>query len=117
MNRANYDKIDLFADILEPVAAIVADKSWIADFQQGNKIKAIQTAIKGHKRELVEIFARIEGKDPDTYEIDGVGLFFRLARMLNRPDLDVNDLFTSQDQSADAAPSGPATPNTGDAAT
>lgn len=113
--RTNEEKLDLFADILEPAAAIAADKTWMAEFTAGNKIKAIQTAIRGHKRELVDIFARIEGEDPATYQIDGVSLFFRLARLTNRPDLDINDLFTSQAQKDGSEFSGPATANTGDA--
>lgn len=110
--RTNEDKLELFADIIEPAGKIVSDRKWAQMWQDGDYTGAIRAAIKGHKREIIEILARVDGVDPQEYDIDGVRLFFKLAAMLNRPDISpVTGLFTSQAQSAAAASSGPATAN------
>lgn len=110
--RTNNDKLELFADVLEPAGRIIADKAWALKWQDGDRLGAIREAIKGHKADIVDILARIDGVDPAEYQIDGLSLFMRLAAMFNRPDLEfANGLFTSQAQSADAASSGPATAN------
>ena len=117
INQETSDKLDLFADILEPAAAIIEDKAWAKEWQAGNRIGAIRAAIKGHKEEIVEILARIDGVDPEGYTIDGLGLFMRLVAMVNRPDMEaIEGLFTSRGQSEGDAGSGSATGNTGDGA-
>lgn len=117
MNRTNDDKLELFADVLEPAGRIIADKAWAQKWQAGDRIGAIREAIKGHKTDIVEILARIDGVDPAEYHIDGLGLFMRLASMFNRPDLEpMAGLFTLQAQRNDKEFSGPATGNTEDGA-
>lgn len=118
MNRTNEEKLDLFADLLEPIGAIVMDKAWAVKWQAGDRFGAIREAIKGHKAQVVEILARIEGADPAAYTIDGMALFIKLAMMFNRPDLDgmAGSLFTSQRPTAGDGPSGAATETTGDGA-
>ena len=55
--------------------------------------------------------------EPGEYQIDGLGMFIKLAAMFNRPDLEmVNGLFTLQAQTGDGASSGSATDNTQDGA-
>lgn len=115
MNRTNEDKLDLFADLLEPAGALILDRELAAEWNAGDKFGAIRAAIKNHKTEIVEILARIEGVEPEEYRIDGVSLFFKLVKLFDRPDLEmVNGLFTSQDQNGEGASSGPAMENTGD---
>lgn len=117
INRTNEEKLDLLADLVEPAAAIIEDKEWLRKWKQGNRAAAIRDAIANHKKELVEIFALIEGQDPATYRIDGVALFVKIITMFDRPDLEVvNGLFTSQGQSDAVGSSGSATGNTGDGA-
>ena len=114
---SNYDKLDLMADLIEPAGRIISDKAWAVKWTQGDKYGAIREAIKGHKDDIVEILARVEGVEPEAYEIDGVRLFFKLAAMLNRPDLETaTGLFTQQDQKGEGASSGPATRNIEDGA-
>lgn len=115
MERTNEDKLELFADLLEPAGALIQDREWAAKWLAGDRFGAIRAAIKNHKAEIVEILARIEGVEPEAYRIDGVALFFKLVQMFDRPDLEmVNGLFTSRDQNGEGASSGPATANTGD---
>ena len=118
MNRTNEEKLELFADLLEPVGAILSDEVWARLWYQGDRFGAIRAAIKGHTEQVVEILARIEGEDPATYQIDGMAMFFKLAALFNRPDLDgmAGSLFTSQPQTADDGPSGAATETTRDGA-
>lgn len=113
MNRTNDDKLELFADVLEPAGRIIADKAWAQKWQAGDKIGAIREAIKGHKADIVEILARIDGVEPEEYQIDGLALFMRLVTLFNRPDLEpMIGLFTSQAQNGGRESSGPATENT-----
>lgn len=113
--RSNDEKLEMFADVLEPAGRIIADKAWALKWQAGNRIGAIREAIKGHKADIVEILARIDGVDPAQYQIDGLALFMRLVTLLNRPDLEpMSGLFTSQAQNDDKESSGPATENTKD---
>ena len=70
----NFDKLDLFADLIEPAGAIIADKEWAQKWQDGDRAGAIKAAIKGHKREIVEILARIDGVEPEEYQIAGLAL-------------------------------------------
>ena len=111
----NFDKLDLFADLIEPAGAILVDKEWAQMWQAGDRVGAIQAAIKNHKAEIVEMLARIDGVKPKEYQIDGLGLFMRLVAMFNRPDLEpVTGLFTQRVQSVAVESSGPAMENTGD---
>jgi len=115
--RTNEDKLELLADVIEPLGAIVGDKAWALEWQAGNRVAAIQAAIRGHKKQIIEILARIEGVPVEQYQIDGLALFMRLVSMFNRPDLEpMSGLFTSQAQNGDGESSGPATANIGDGA-
>ncbi len=115
--RSNEKKLDLFADLIEPMGRIIADRR-VAEAWAGKDVAGgIKIAIKSHKAEVVEILARIEGADPATYQIDGMALFMRLFNLFNRPDLEgAADLFTSRAQRREGASSGPATEITGDGA-
>lgn len=113
MNRTNEEALELFADILEPAADVLADKELAAMIRGGGKpIKAVAFAIRNHKAEIIEILARIDGKRPDEYEVNLIALPLRLIRLLNRPE--IQELFTLQDQTAAAVYSGPVTENIGD---
>lgn len=113
--RTNDESLELFADLLEPVGAILADGSIVEALQRGEKMTSVVAmAIKRHKPEVVEVLARIDGVDPKEYKVNILALPFRLLNLLNRPE--VKDLFTTQDQSNVAASSGPATESTEDGA-
>ena len=111
MKRTNEEMLDLLADILEPAARIIEDRSWARAWQAGSRAQALRLAIKNHKAEIVEILARVDGQEPAEYSIDPVAMFVRLANAFNRPDLEgmSDSLFTSRAQSGGGAPSGPAT--------
>ena len=116
--RTNEEKLDLFADLLEPVTAILAGPEVSDAWKHQSRIAAIRMAIKAHKREITEALALIEGEPPETYRIDAMRMILKLLALLNRPDVEemADGLFTLRDQIAASAPSGPAMGNTGDAA-
>lgn len=112
--RTNEDKLELFADLLEPVAEILSDPDVALAWRNEKTIRAIKLTIKGHKREIIEVLALIEGAKPEEYEINGLTLLLKLIDLMNRPDVKqtVDGLFTLQDRIGGAEPSGPATLNT-----
>lgn len=104
--------LDMLADLIEPAAAIMADKE-ISNAVKANlpKIKIVKTAIKNHKPEVIEIMAILDGADPKEYA-EKVTLFTlpaKLLEILNDPD--VMSLFTSQGQKTETL-SGSATEST-----
>lgn len=108
----NDEKLDLFADLLEPAAEIIGDKDVAAALKGGGKpAAAARLAIKAHKGAVVEVLARLDGKNPAEYEVPGpVGLAAKLLQLLNDPEL--QNLFISQHQESDAASFGAATAST-----
>lgn len=106
--------LDILADLIEPAAAIMADKE-ITNAVRSNlpKIKIVKMAIKNHKPEVIEILAILDGENPKEYA-DKVTLFTLPAKLLeifNDPEL--MSLFTLQGQrTADETTSGSATEST-----
>lgn len=119
MNRTNDDKLELFADVLEPVAVILADDEVTGTIKRDEPaIRVVRNAIKLHKEQVIEILARIDGVDPEEYKFDPIRVTMKLLGFFNRPDVQhmVNEVFTSPRKSADGASSGAATENTVDGA-
>ncbi len=115
MSRANDDKLELFADMLEPIAIIMADDNVTGIIKRGEPaIRMVRNAIKFHKEQVIEILARIDGVDIKEYEFDALRVTMKLLNFFNRPDVQrmVNELFTSPRKSADDASSGAVTENT-----
>ena len=115
MQRTNEQELDLFADLLEPVAEILGDKAVSDVFRTGGKpITAIKYAIKNHKAAVIEILARIDETPVAEYHVSALALPVKLLNLLNRPEL--KDLFTLQGQMNAAASFTSATENTEDGA-
>lgn len=111
--RTNEEELDLFADLVEPVAEILSDAAVADVFRGGGKpATAVKYAIKNHKQAVIEILARIDDVPVDQYKITALALPVKLLALLNRPE--VKDLFTSQGTNTDAGFSSPATVNTED---
>lgn len=113
--RTNEETLDLFADLLEPAAEIFSDKEVVNHLRSGEKpVRAVKFAIKNHKQAIIEIMARLDGKEPEDYEVNLVSIPVKLVNLFNKPEF--KDLFTLQGQKADVKHSGSATENTGDGA-
>lgn len=104
--------LDMLADLMEPAATIMADKEITRLAKAGMpKIKIVKAIIKGHKAEVIEILAILDGADPKEYA-EKVNLFTlpaKLLEILNDPDL--MSLFTLQGQKPETL-SGSATEST-----
>ena len=108
--RTNEEKLDLFADLLEPFAEIIADEEFIKQVQgNGKKILAVRTAIKNHKGAIIQILALIDGVPVEEYKVNLLALPFKVMDFLNRPE--IADLFTGQVLKNGGASSGSATDN------
>ena len=107
------EALDVLADIIEPCARIVADKE-IANMLRANvpKIEVVKLSIKNHKKEVIEILARLDLKEPSEYEqeITLATLPVKLVEIFNDPVL--LEVFQSQVQTSSETPSGLATENT-----
>lgn len=110
----NEEALDLLADLLGPVVMIFAEPD-IAEFtRHKNYIKAVQVAIKKHKKEVLEIMATLEGVPVKEYRCNVVTLPKMLIDIMNDPLL--ADFFTSQAQTDSQTTSGPVTETTEDKA-
>jgi hypothetical protein len=103
--------LDMWVDLIDPISAIISDKEVEKAYKSGQKLQAIKTAIKSHKKEVVTILAIIDGEDPETYEPSAIAIPVKLAEIFNDPA--VSDLFISQEQMMDVTSFGPATENIG----
>lgn len=113
--RTNEEKLDLFADLMEPVAAIIGDESIRSSLEKGEpNIRVASMAIKRHKKEVVTILALLDGIPVEEYKVNLLSLPVKLVRLLNTDEF--KELFTGADQKTDAASSGSATGITGDGA-
>lgn len=83
--------LDALADMIEPASEIMTDTKFVQFIREGNKLKAVQYAIKNHKKAIIAIMAASEGSSPDEYEINLVSLPKKLLEVFNDPE--IVDLF------------------------
>lgn len=110
------EALDLIADLMEPVSVILQDDDFRDQVEGGTNagmLKAAKTLLKRHKKECIEILARIDGIPVKDYSPTVFMLTKKVVELLG--DQEVQELFTSQGQIENAANSGSATANTGDA--
>lgn len=94
------EAIEVLAEIIEPLAYIFADKE-IAELAQGGNVppvKYISIALKNHKSEVIEIMAKLEGKEVEAYKktINVFTLPVQILAIVN--DDTFKSLFTLQNQ-------------------
>lgn len=104
------EALDVFAELIEPVSRILADPEVAKAAKGGNKMAAIKAAIKGHKKDVMEALAIMEGVPVAEYHCGVLSLPLKLLEILNDPD--VLRLFTYAGQTGDATSSGSDTANT-----
>ena len=103
--------LDMLADILEPAVEILADKEIKDSFAEGKKpISIVKTAIKKHKKAVIEILAALDGVPAEEYHCTIFSLPAKLLEIIN--DKDFQKFFISQAQMGDAISSVPAMANT-----
>lgn len=105
--------LDVLADIIDPVGRILADGSVYKLVQSGKpKMFLVKHIIKTYKKEVIEIMARLDFKEPKEYEkeMNIVTLPIKLLELLN--DEDLLQVFQSQGQNMAQTSSGSAMVNT-----
>lgn len=113
--RTNEEKLDLFADLMEPVAAILGDAEVRDSFEKNvPPIRIAALAIKKHKQEVITILALLDGIPVSEYKVNLISMPVKLVRLLNTPE--AQELFTGAELKSEAASSGSAMENTGDGA-
>lgn len=114
MNLSDYkneDAIDLIADLIVPITTILGDSDMrSAVAEDAPKAELIKIALKAHKKEVIEILARIQGIEPSEYKGTPVTMSFQILELLN--DEEVQKLFLSEQQTEDLIPLMSATENT-----
>ena len=110
----NGDKLDLLAELIEPVGELLSDKQALAAWRDGDRRGGLRQLIRGHKGAIVEILARLEGREPADYQIDGGALLLKLLAKWSEMRELAEALFPLPAQSADAGRSGPVTAATGE---
>lgn len=87
--------LDVLADIMEPLARILTDDEIIKNNGEP-KLLLAKKILKGHKKEVIEILAILDGEKPETYEVNLLTLPVKLVEILNDPE--IGNLFTLQGQ-------------------
>ena len=100
------EALDLLADLFVPASKLIQDKKVVALLGQKKIPEAVKVAIKGHKAEILEILALMEGVPVAEYNPGFFVLPFRLMEVFSDPDL--LDLFYSLGQRAIQTNSGSA---------
>lgn len=90
----NEEALDLLADIIEPCSEIFSDDSVQEAIKNKNFKKVIAPVIKHHKKEIIEILARLDGKSVDEYECNVFTLPIKVLELLS--DKALVDFFSSQ---------------------
>jgi len=95
------EALDLFADIIEPLGKIFADKEIQELSKKKGKVAPVEyvkPALKNHKDELYFIMAKLEGMEVEEYKKTVNGLTFPMQILTLVNDPITKQLFTSQSQ-------------------
>lgn len=113
------EALDLLADIIEPVGTILEDKEIAKIYEEGTKsgnfgiklkLKLVSVMIRNHKREMIEILAKLDKKDVADYHCNVLSLPGALLSLINDPLM--MDFFVPQAQKKGETSFGPVTENT-----
>ena len=89
--------IEAMADLMEPLAMIFADEEIQKSVKNDEpKLMLVKKMLKGHKREVIQILAILDGEKPELYEVNLLTLPRKLLEVINDPE--VQSLFSSQGQ-------------------
>ena len=101
------EALELLADLIEPLARIIADKEVLSAFKKKSKIAGVSAAIKAHKHDVFQMLAILDGTPVEEYHCNVFDLPIKALEILN--DKELNDFFKSQSQLMDEESSGSAT--------
>lgn len=93
------EAIDVLADIIEPITAIMTDKEiFELSKKKAKTIEYIKPMLKSHKAEVIQILARLDNKTEAEYKagLNLITLPKQVLELVNDPE--VQNLFHSQEQ-------------------
>ena len=107
----NEEALDLLAELIDPVARIMADKK-VKNMADSKKpvLLIASFILKNHKKEAIEVVAALHRENPKTYRFTAISLLNDLVDIMN--DEEVLGLFYSQGQTGERNSSGSATAST-----
>lgn len=109
------EALDVLADIIEPLTVILGDPKMqeLAE-KEAAPVAYIKPILKDHKKEIIEVLARLENETVEQYKSHMTILSLPVALLSLINDPEVQNLFHSQEQSkvTSLASSGPAMENT-----
>ena len=108
------EALDILAELLEPAINIMGDGKIINLLRSGEKIKAVKSAIKDYKDDVITIMAILEETPKEQFHFNMLTLPMQLLTIFNDPVL--IDFFSSQAETISEMSSGSATENTKDGA-
>ena len=95
------EAIDVLADIIEPLTSIISDKE-VQELSKKKNVKPasyIKPMLKNHKKEVIEVLARLDRKTVEEYSenLSLLTLPMQILELINDPE--VQSLFHSQGES------------------
>ena len=106
----NDESLDMFAEMLEPMSVILADKEVAEKFKSGTLAAGVAHAIRKHKPEVIQILAATDGEPVETYKVNPIAIPFKLLHLFSAPEM--KELFMFAGQKNESASSGSAMENT-----
>lgn len=111
------DAIDVIADIIDPVTAIMADEEIQKMYRQSPRpatLTIAQTILKRQKKAILEILAYLNNEDPRTFKPSLIQLPIMLVGLINevKENEELVSLFHSQPQMMASASFGAVTQTT-----
>jgi len=116
LEQQNYDKLDMMADIIEPLGEIISDSNVMTAWRNGQRGASVAAMIRNHKEGVVAILAALDGVPVEEYEVKPEEVVLKLLARLSEMKDVVKAIFPTRAQSAAGASSGHATENTEDGA-
>ena len=110
MARTNEQELELFADLIDPVAEILRDEAVKEKLQAGDFVGATQVICRAHAKSVIEVLAALDGVPVEDYKVRAITIPKKILAFVNDPEF--KELFISPEQSDPAVSSGSATANT-----
>lgn len=103
------EAIIVVGELLDPILCILQDVSNKDVELSGNYFKVFSDIFKNSPKEMMRIFAILDGKDPKTYSCTATEVMANIVSLVS--DAELISLFTSQSQMGDAKSSGSVSAN------
>ena len=104
------DALDLFADLLDPIANIASDEKFRAMVGKSGRADIARYLLKDKKADVLEILAKMNGTTVEEYNANAIEMLSQLMEIIN--DKEFVKFFQSQGLMAADVPFGSATENT-----